>query len=187
MRPVNDAASTTLRAGFNPLIRPYLVVTIGFTLVMTIVLIPLAMVWFLGVGQWWAKHYFDKLECELSDRTLRYRKGILFQIEKTIPLENIQDVTFLEGPVLKRFNLSTLRFETAGGSSAKGGDLRLTGILDAHDFRNRILQAGEALRHQAANPRADAGSVQARDEQVALLRTIAERLDEIAALLRQKP
>ena len=183
---MNDAASMALRAGFNPLIRPYLVITIGFTLGMTIVLIPLAILWFLGVGQWWARHYFDKLECELSDRTLRYRKGILFQIEKTIPLENIQDVTFIEGPLLKRFNLSTLRFETAGQSAAKGGDLRLTGIIDAHEFRNRILQAREALRHQAANPRADAGAVQARDEQVAILRAIQARLDEIAVLLRQK-
>jgi membrane protein YdbS with pleckstrin-like domain len=183
---MSDAAPTSIRAGFNPLIRPYLVITIGFTLVMTIVLIPLAILWFLGVGQWWARHYFDKLECELSDRALRYRKGILFQIEKTIPLENIQDVTFIEGPLLKRFNLSTLRFETAGQSASKGGELKLTGIIDAHDFRNRILQAREALRHPAANLNADAGAVQARDEQVAILRAIAEKLDQIAALLRQK-
>jgi membrane protein YdbS with pleckstrin-like domain len=184
---MNDASPMPIRAAFNPLTRPYLGITIGFTLVMTFVLIPLAILWFLGVGQWWARHYFDKLECELSDRALRYRKGILFQIEKTIPPENIQDVTFIEGPLLKRFNLSTLRFETAGQSAAKDGDLRLTGIIDAHDFRNRILQARDALRHPAANERADAGAVKAHDEQVAILRAIQERLDEIAALLRRKP
>jgi len=185
---MSDAtAAAPLRAGFNPLIRPYLVITIGFTMVMTLVLIPLAIVWFLGVGQWWARHYYDKLECELNGRSLRYRKGILFQIEKTIPLENIQDVTFIEGPLLKRFNLSTLRFETAGQSASKGGELRLTGIIDAHDFRNRILQAREALRHPAAAPAAvDAAAGRARDEQVAILRAIQERLDEIAALLRPK-
>ena len=65
------------RAEFNPLSRRYLVMTIGFTMLMTIALIPFAIIWFLGVGQWWARHYFDKLECELNERTLRYRKGIL--------------------------------------------------------------------------------------------------------------
>ena len=183
---MSGAAPARWHAEFNPLIRPYLVITIGFTLAMTVIGIPLAIVWFLGAGQWWARHYFDKLECELDERTLRYRKGILFQIEKTIPLENIQDVTFIEGPLLKRFNLATLHFETAGQSASKSGELKLTGIIDAHEFRNLILQRREALRHQAASPRTEAGAVQARDEQVALLKAIAAKLDEVVILLRQK-
>lgn len=98
---MSTAMPTTAR--FNPLYRPYLVATIGLTMVASLVGIPLAIVWFCGAGQWWARHYFDKLECQISDKTLRFRKGILFQVEKTIPLENIQDVTFIEGPLLKSF------------------------------------------------------------------------------------
>jgi membrane protein YdbS with pleckstrin-like domain len=175
-------SSEPVKAAFNPLIRPYLVVTIGFTFAITIVGIPLAVIWFLGVGQWWARHYFDKLECELTDRTLRFRKGILVQVEKTIPLENLQDVTFVEGPILKRFDLSTLRFETAGQSTGQANDLTLTGIIDAHEFRNRILAAREALRHPAK-----AAQSAGEDVQIELLRRIAARLDEVAALLRQRP
>lgn len=183
---MSTTQTTTLRASFNPLIRPYLVITIGFTLAVTVIGIPLAIAWFLGVGQWWARHYFEKLECELGERALRYRKGILFQVEKTIPLENIQDVTFLEGPLLKRFNLSTLQFETAGQSAGKGSELKLTGIIDAHEFRNRILEAREALRHPAADAKGEAARAGGRDDQVAILRAIQARLDEIAGLLRQK-
>lgn len=175
-----------IKASFNPLIRPYLVITIGFTLMMTIVGIPLAIIWFCGAGQWWARHYFDKLECELSDRILRYRKGILVQIEKTIPLENIQDVTFLEGPLLKRFQLSTLRFETAGQGSSKGNDLKLTGIIDAHEFRNRIMQAREALRRPQPDAQAASGSAQMLSEQLTALRAIEAKLDEIATLLQKR-
>ena len=91
-------SSEVIIARFNPLIRPYLVLQIGVVMAMTVVGIPLALIWFLGVGQWWAKHYFDKLHCEISDIEIRFRKGIIFQIEKTIPLENIQDVTFIEAP-----------------------------------------------------------------------------------------
>ena len=175
----NDAAPT-LRAGFNPLIRPYLLFSVGLTFMATIVGIPLAIVWFCGIGQWWSRHYFDKLECELGPRALRFRKGILVQVEKTIPLENIQDVTFIEGPFLRHFHLSILKFETAGQGAGQANDMRLVGVIDTHAFRAQILERREALKHhrQAAVAPADGG------DQLAVLRAILARLDDIAVRLR---
>ena len=173
----------TLRAEFNPLIRPYLVLNVGLVLVLTIVLIPLALVWFLGVGQWWARHYFDKLSCVLGPTSLRFRKGILLTVEKTIPLENIQDVTFVEGPILKRFNLSILKFETAGQSARQAHDMELVGIIDAEAFRAKILERREVLKHRHDAPGPAAASA---DEQLAILRDMRARLEEIAALLRER-
>ena len=176
-------------ASFNPLIRPFLVLQVGFVLACTIVGIPLALIWFLGVGQWWARHYFNKLECHLGDKTLRYRKGILVQVEKTIPLENIQDVTFVEGPILRHFHLSTLKFETAGHSVGQASDMHLTGIMDAQAFRNRIMAAREALRAAqrggAGAPAVAASDTQAAD-QLAALRAIERKLEEIVGLLRAR-
>ena len=171
--------STTVTAQFNTLYRPYLVVTIGLAMICSIIGLPLAVIWFCGVGQWWARHYFDLMQCTLDAKALRFRKGILFQVEKTIPLENIQDVTFIEGPVLRHFQLATLKFETAGHSAGQASDMHLTGIIDAHEFRNRILERRDALRqrtHGATAP--DAG-------QHELLRAMLARLDEIASLMRE--
>ena len=175
------ASGAAVVARFNPLYRPYLVITIGLTMVCTVIGAPLAIVWFLGAGQWWARHYFDKLECQITDRALRLRKGIIFQVEKTVPLENIQDVTFIEGPLLKKFHLATLKFETAGHSAGQAHDMQLTGIIDAHEFRNRILERRDELRHGVARP----GVVQG-ESQTELIKRMAERLDEIAALLRER-
>ena len=172
-------------AKFNPLIKPFLVIKFGLVMMSTVIGIPLAVVWFLGVGRWWAQHYFDKLECQLDGRTLRYRKGILVTTEKTIPLENIQDVTFVEGPILRRFHLSTLKFETAGHSAGQASDMHLTGIIDAQDFRNRIVAAREAIKSQRAGAPAPAADAQGA-AQLAALRAIEARLDEIAGLLRQR-
>ena len=173
-----------LQAEFNPLIKPYLVLSIGFTLAMTIVGIPLAIIWVLGVGQWWARHYFEKLECVLSENTLRYRKGIIFQVEKTIPLENIQDVTFIEGPLLKRFHLSILKFETAGQSAGQAHDMKLVGIIDAHHYRSQILAARERLkRPQQSAPVAIGVADRAQAE---ALRAIQHSLEEITALLKER-
>lgn len=162
-----------VRVAFNPLIRPYLVLRIGFLLIASIVGIPLAIIWFLGVGQWWARHYFVKLQCTLDDKALRYRKGIFIEVEKTIPLENIQDVTFIEGPILRRFNLSMLRFETAGYSEHQAHAMSLIGIIDAHDFRTRIISTREQLRARSHPDPSQFNS----------LVGIERRLDEIIALL----
>ncbi|WP_051933453.1 PH domain-containing protein [Massilia sp. BSC265] len=174
----NAPVHTTVRAEFNPLIKPFLVLKIGVVMIATIVGIPLAIVWFLGVGQWWARHYFERLECQLGERSLRYRKGILVTTEKTIPLENIQDVTFIEGPILRRFNLSTLKFETAGHSAGQASDMQLTGIIDAQAFRAEIMRARDALRHAPRSAENDA--------HLAVLRSIEAKLDDIAGLLRAR-
>ncbi|WP_426193796.1 PH domain-containing protein [Massilia sp. DWR3-1-1] len=173
------ADDTIFRAQFNPMIKPFLVMQIGVTMIFTVIGIPLALIWFLGVGRWWARHYFDRLECQLGERSLRYRKGILVTTEKTIPLENIQDVTFVEGPLLRRFNLSTLKFETAGHSAGQASDMHLTGIIDAQAFRAKIMAAREALRHAPVARPAD-------DAQLALLQSIDARLAEVVMLLRQR-
>ncbi len=180
---MNHPVVPALRAEFNPLIRPYLVVTIGFTMAITIIGLPLAVIWFCGVGQWWARHYFARLECELSDKTLRFRKGIIVTVEKTIPLENIQDVTFIEGPLLRYFHLSTLKFETAGHTAGQAHDMHLTGIIDAHEFRNRILAVRDALKQQTQHHFPAPVTAEA---QLANLSGIERRLDEIIALLKQR-
>jgi putative membrane protein len=180
--PPEDAV---FHAKFNPLIKPFLVMQIGFVMCCTVVGIPLAILWFLGVGRWWAGHYYDKLECQLGERTLRYRKGILVTVEKTIPLENIQDVTFVEGPILRRFHLSTLKFETAGHSAGQAGDMRLTGIIDAQEFRNRIMVAREAMKQAQRSGAASPGADPQGAQQLAALRAIEARLEEIAGLLRE--
>ncbi|MDI4632877.1 PH domain-containing protein [Pelomonas sp. V22] len=176
-------ATDPLQARFNTLIRPYLVIYVGSIMMITLILLPLAVLWFCGLGQWWARHYYDKLECELGATALRFRKGILFQVEKTIPLENIQDITFIEGPLLKQFHLSILKFETAGQAAGQAHDMRLIGVIDAHELRAQILSRREALKNSRSRETPAANATD--DEMRQLLRAILGRLDEIAAQGRQ--
>ena len=180
--PTFPALSETppLHATFNPLIRPYLVAMVAWYLLLSIFGAPLILVWVLGPGQWWARHYFDRLGCTLDDRTLQFRKGILFRVEKTIPLENIQDVTFIEGPILRLYHLSILRVETAGQSPGQAHSMQLVGIVDAHALRDEILARRERLRMQRAMPPSDGVTPHETLEAIRL------RLDEIAAMMRAR-
>ncbi len=178
----NSPTPVPTNAAFNPLIRPYLVLQGALILTMTVFGIPLAIIWVLGVGQWWARHYFARLECHLDDRKLRFKKGIFVTVEKTIPLENIQDVTFIEGPILRHFHLSTLKFETAGSGAGQAHDMHLTGIIDAHEFRNRILAARDALKRSQRETPVATGA----DAQLVALQSIDRRLAEIAEMMKQR-
>lgn len=166
------------RASFNPLIRPYLVLQGALLLTASVAGILLIPFWILGIGQWWSRHYFHRLLCELTERNLHYRKGILVTVEKIIPLENIQDVTFVEGPLLRAFHLAILKFETAGHAAGQANDMKLIGIIDAQQFRNRILEARDRLK---AKERASA-----KTSEAAILTAIHRDIQEMLQLMRQR-
>lgn len=133
-------SGNTITTQFNPIIKTYILFYVGLIMIISIIGIPLAILWFLGVGQWYSKHYFEKLSCELTEKNLRFRKGILIQVEKTIPLENIQDMTFVEGPLLRAFNLTMIKVETAGQSQHSGNEMSLIGIYNSEIFRDKVLE-----------------------------------------------
>lgn len=147
-----EKTTVVLKANFNPIIQTYILLYVAFFLLISLIGIPLLVIWLLGPGQWYSRHYFQKLECELTDTHLRFKKGIFFQVEKTIPLENIQDMTFLEGPLLRALHLTVVKVETAGQSVHQGHEMSLTGIIDADFFRKMVLeQRQHILQHRGTN------------------------------------
>ncbi len=176
---MEDNEQVIIKAEFNPIVKTYIMLYIFGFLVITIIGIPLAIVWLCGVGQWYSRHYFDKLYCVLTEKHLRFRMGILFTIDKTIPLENIQDLTFYEGPVLKHYNLAMLKVETAGQAQHSGNHMKLVGVIDAHIFRSTVLEQREKVKMNLA------GRTENKNEQTELLKKIAASLDKIEANLRK--
>lgn len=167
-----------IKAEFNPIVKTYILLYIFGILFVTVVGIPFAIIWLCGVGQWYSQHFYDKLYCALTEKHLRFRMGILFTVDKTIPLENIQDLTFYEGPVLRHFNLAMLKVETAGQAEHSGNQMKLVGIVDAHNFRSTVLTQREAVKMKltAANE---------NDPQIILLEKISASLERIEANLKK--
>lgn len=128
-----------VEATFSPKVKTYLLISSLLTLIATVMGIVLIPLWIIA-APFLVKKYFEHLECELTARTLRFKKGYIFHTERTIPLDKIQDLTFKEGPVLRWLELSILQIETAGQSQQGSSDLKLIGIVDAAEFRNRVLE-----------------------------------------------
>ncbi|WP_425237395.1 PH domain-containing protein [Ulvibacterium sp.] len=160
-------------ASFNPKIKTYILLTVAFFLTISFAGIPLLLPWFLGLGQVMSKRYYENLKCSLTQKHLEFKKGVLFKVEKTIPLENIQDLTFIENPLLKYLDLRVLKIETAGNSNPKGSDMKLIGIVGASDFKKQVLHQRELLVNKNKRPEHQNG----QDTQKETLKVLGEIRD----------
>lgn len=144
-------AERIVEASFEPRLKTYLMVSGSLFLIVTIVGIVILPFWLI-FGRIYLNRYFNNLYCELTTRALHFKKGVLIQVERTVPLDKIQDLTFKEGPILRYFGLSFLKIETAGQSQAQGlSDLSLVGIVNARTFREQVLDQRDDITDKSSN------------------------------------
>ena len=165
------------KAAFNPKIKAYVKMVVAFFMFVSVAGIPFLLIWFLGLGQYFSKRFYENLQCELTNRNLQFRKGVLFKVEKTIPLENIQDLTFIQNPLLNAFGLKILKIETAGSSNQHGADMKLIGIVDANEFKQKVMHQREMLT--SGNRANSNNNVNNNNQNTELLTQIRDLLKDI--------
>jgi uncharacterized membrane protein YdbT with pleckstrin-like domain len=135
-------------ATFDGKLKTYWYLMIALTFVVSVVGIVILPLWLLGWGRWYVRRSFEALKCELHERTLVVKRGIFFRVEKTIPLDKIQDLTVKEGPLLRWLGLRSLKIETAGQGTPGASEADLVGIVNPMDFRDEVLRQRDAMsRH----------------------------------------
>lgn len=170
---MNSKATILQKAEFNPKIKTYILWYGALICTITVILIPLIPIWLL-IASIYLKRYFERLECELTTRSLRFKKGYIFHTERTIPLDKIQDLTFKEGPLLKYFGLSILKIETAGNTGQGSSDLSLIGIIDAFEFRNKVFEQRDKVTDNSG-----ASSAESTDSVAEILKEIRDSIKRI--------
>lgn len=167
---------------FNPALKTYIFLIVLFYMLITVVGIVFIPFWVCGLGQWLSGLFFKSLKCELSEKNLYFSKGVIVHIEKTIPLENIQDLSFFGGPILRAFGLTFIRVETAGGGGAHHSNMMsIPGVEDAEQFKNMILLQREKVIKEKSR-----GVVTHASSDIALLSEIKNELVEIKNILAKK-
>lgn len=166
-------------ATFDPRLKTYWFLLTMLMFVCTIILIPLALVW-IFIGPIIHRRQYDAHECELTERTLNFRKGFLFRVQKNVPLDKITDLALNEGPVLRYLGLCSLNVETAGGGAGTAtGQAVLVGIEDALDFRNAVMRQRDRVTSGGVTRTAEATANDT--DQTALLTDIRDHLARIEA------
>lgn len=174
-------------AVFNPKVKTYIFIVVIFYLLISFIGILVLPIWLLGFGQFISNKFFHTLNCQLTDKNLKFAKGFILHIEKTIPLENIQDLSFIGGPILRAFGLTMIKVETAGGGGThhQNNMMSMIGIERAEEFKSAILQQREVLilsRRQGGG-----ASTAQSDNQINLLVEIRDELRKIEQKLPLKP
>jgi len=174
------------KATFNPKVKTYIFLIVLFYLFISFIGWLIIPFWLCGLGQWLSDKFFHTLECQLTTKNLRFSKGLIFHIEKTIPLENIQDLSFYGGPILRSFGLTLIRIETAGGGGKHDNNMMsMLGINDAEKFKLEILNQREKVmkeKYQFTSVTNDSSVSPANEE---LLREIKNVLVEIKEALKK--
>lgn len=134
------------RAEFDPKVRTYWLVSGMLLCVLTLVGIPFLLVW-VPLGLFLTGRYLKRMECVLTDKALKVKKGMMVRVEKTIPLEKITDVAMVQGPIMRHFGIFKLTVETAG-QSAPGALVALIGIVEAKAFREAVLAQRDLVSGQ---------------------------------------
>lgn len=171
-------------ATFNPKVKTYIYLIVLFYLIVTVVGWILLPFWLFGLGQWLSGKFFKTLKCELSEKQLHFSKGIFVYIEKTIPLENIQDLSFIGGPILRAFGLTIIRVETAGGGGGHQSNMMsIPGINDAEEFKKMILLQREKVINKKTGNVSSNDNIGSDSE---VLKDIRNELVEIKNILANK-
>ena len=167
-------------ARFDDKLKTYWFVQVALVLVVSVAGIVIVPFWVLGWGQWYARRSFEALKCELNERTLVVKRGIFFRVEKTIPLDKIQDLTVKEGPLLRWLGLRSLKIETAGQGTPGASEADLVGIIDPIDFRDAVLRQRDLLSGSPGAPAIQPATDGETDEAVVLLTEMRDLLRRIA-------
>ncbi|MEM9826497.1 MAG: PH domain-containing protein [Planctomycetota bacterium] len=171
------AQAETLRiAEFDPKVCQYWLVSAYLVCIFTVVGI-VAIPFVLIFGGMLTRKYLASHSLELGRRELRLRKGLLTKVEKTIPLEKITDVGFIQGPLMRLMNLEGITVETAGQTSM-GPLMNLQGVINAREFRDEVLAQRDRVSDDD-RPQAIAGTptpVPQETEMVSVLRDMQQTL-----------
>ena len=140
-------------ATFNPKVKTYIFFVVLFFLFTSVIGILIIPIWIFGLGQWMSGKFFKTLSCQITNKNLKFSKGLILHIEKTIPVENIQDLSFMGGPILRYFGLTVIKIETAGGGGGNHNQnmMSMLGINDAESFKTDILLQREKEIHEKNN------------------------------------
>lgn len=171
-------------ASFNEKVCTYWLLSGIIVCVVTIVGIPFLLLW-IPIGLYLTKRYLERMECILTEKSLKVHKGIFTRVEKTIPLEKITDLGLVQGPIMRHFGIHQLTVETAGQS--QGGPLvSLTGIKDVKDFRETVLEQRDTLRESKPREAVPASPSAQSEDQKSLLTDIRDSLQRIETLLADR-
>jgi membrane protein YdbS with pleckstrin-like domain len=137
----------------------YLLVTVWFLilpwLVPVVILAPpqaglvagllvLAVVLFALV---WIRKFHASLVYTFTPHDISWNRGVWWRQTSIVPYNRITNIDILQGPLMRRLGLTTMRIQTAGYSAPSGqiSEMRIYGVDDPQGLENFLSERVKAL------------------------------------------
>lgn len=99
------------------------------------------------LSHWWINRVFRRLYYEVDEDSTNIRRGVIFHVEKVIPLEKITDIKLIQGPLMRCFGVYNLLLQTAGtGAQVAEAVMTFESREKAVEVRERIMEARRRFR-----------------------------------------
>ena len=90
----------------------------------------------------WIGAYHGSLEYVIDDDAVRAQGGVYWRKTVAVPYSKITNIDVTQGPLQRKYGLSTVHVQTAGagGPSAARAELTLEGLKNAEEVKEAILE-----------------------------------------------
>lgn len=155
---------------FKPILTPFL-------------FIPYAAI--TAFFSWWIDKYYDTIKYTIDEDGIIVEKGVFFKYYKYVPADKIHYVELAQGPLLRMYNLATIKIHTAAFSGGGGGgglpEVTLTCLeydkaSKIKDYIFNVIGAVKAKLSKAKKPKV-------QEEMLMELRRIRELLEKAISSL----
>ena len=109
-----------------------------------IIILPLAFVIY------WNPLYYRSIVYRLDNEEMSWKRGVWFRQTGIVPYNRITNVDIVQGPLMRIYNISDLKIQTAGYSGQKNSEIAIKGIDNPEEIRDLILDYVRNRKPQAS-------------------------------------
>jgi membrane protein YdbS with pleckstrin-like domain len=109
-----------------------------------IIILPLAFIIY------WNPLYYRSVVYRLDNEEMSWKRGVWFRQTGIVPYNRITNVDISQGPLMRIYNISDLKIQTAGYSGQKNSEIAIKGIDNPEEIRDIILSYVRNRKPQAS-------------------------------------
>lgn len=129
----------------------------------------------------WNSLYYKSVVYNLNGTEMTWKRGVWFRQTGIVPYNRITNVDIVQGPLMRIFNISSLRIQTAGYSAQKLAEISIIGIEEPEPLRGMIM---DFVRARGSVPAATGGACD-EESQPLSGNEILDELREIKRILNK--
>ncbi len=115
--------------------------------IITFITIPVATIIILIAI--WIPTYYRSIIYKMTEDEIIWSRGVLIKSTGIVPYNRITNIDVTQGPIERMYGIATLLIHTAGYSGPRGPEIKLSGIENYEELKEKIMEMVKGRRPAA--------------------------------------